>query len=889
MSTFDEMYDITTTIFTGTVSTPSVASTPTHGDFHRMPPPQGHPDFSWKAKRRKVTLFYGYVTFIITILFIIVLPCWNRVSNYIYYKFLQLSRWLRINPKVAVLHVNPMSAQMIIFWSIILSILSVCQSNWDIRFIAARLGRVPVYCLPTVLFLTLRPSPLSDVLYLQLLPIHKWLSRIVILQSLLHTLCYLYIMIEGGTLEKLNRFDNKNGVYAMIAFMVILITSLSYFRRAYYKFFFINHYICTWIVTITLYFHVRPGIPYLTALNCFILVYQIYYKFKISKISRVSIMKISDLMVVADMPNDAISAKYNLPGCHIRLIDYDENHSKFWNYLKMIFIPIQHPYTVASLPVDKSQKLIIRIGTYKLEDNHKYFITGAYLPHLSFIQKVSTANTNASNPFSMIHTPNVNNLNSLLVSTVVKKCLIVVGGSAISFALPILRVLNYNGAMVKIIWVIRDHEDLKVLDYFKNYLINDDCIDIFITGKYTSHEKESFKEALTELHKKKRELELQQETEILSGGYSYYNNNESDNSNNNSNSNSSDDDEHKSHHDEAVSLSSSNKSLDLKSNLDNDTETAPLIGSNLKKPSYGSSTLQPDFERLHRKSYIDFKNHNQKISTSYNDETIDIELHEADRYKKSMPLLRPNTVVTPSAGMGFSDHGNQFNIDNSSSIANINHSRFNTITNSIADTLSNNNSDINNNNSNLNNSSVRTNLARAISPDTGNKGVPTRHKARKSSSRTEIPSSITSPVNHKLMPGSASISASSALYDDLENYWVLKSSFSHIEFGRPKLGLHYYSWCIGSSCIGPLVNLQSGKSICYNIREDPSSAYNEQLNELYSNDTFMANRRARLEDRNGKPDESIWIIGAGPSGLVDNVRLWANDCGFSFHEESFIV
>jgi hypothetical protein len=31
------------------------------------------------------------------------------------------------------------------------------------------------------------------------------------------------------------------------------------------------------------------------------------------------------------------------------------------------------------------------------------------------------------------------------------------------------------------------------------------------------------------------------------------------------------------------------------------------------------------------------------------------------------------------------------------------------------------------------------------------------------------------------------------------------------------------------------------------------------------------------------------VIGAGPSGLVDNVRLWANDCGFSYHDESFIV
>ena len=885
MSSLEEMYDITTTVFTSTTSSVSTISTTSTTSRFQLLPQHPNSDSSWKTSRRKVTLFYGYLTFVITILFIIILPCWNRISNYLYYKFLQISRWLRLNPKVAVLHVNPMSAQMIIFWSVILSVLSLCQSNMDLRFIAARLGRVPVYCLPTVLFLTLRPSPLSDVLYLQLLPIHKWLSRIVILQSLLHTLSYIYLMSKNGSLGKLNRFDNQNGIYAMLAFMVILITSLPFFRRSYYKFFFINHYICTWVATITLYLHVRPGIPYLTTLNCFILIYQIYYKFKMTNITTVSIMKISDLMVVADFPNDALSAKHNLPGCHVRLIDFNESHSKLWNYLKMIIVPIQHPYTVASLAVDKSQKLIIRIGNYKLKDNHKYFITGAYLPHLSFIQKLSTANSSMSNPFSMIHNPSTNNMNSLLVSTKVKKCLIVVGGSAISFALPILRVLNYNGSMVKIIWVIRDHEDLKVLDYFKNYLINDDCIDIFITGSYTMHEKENFKEALSELHRKKQELELLQETEILSGGYSYYNNNE-DRSN-------SESDNQKSPIKDVVSLSSSNKSLDLKSNLDSDMETSPLIDNNSKKPSYGASTLHPEFDKFHRKSYIDFKNHNQKTSTSYNDETIDIELHEADRYNKTMPVLRRNTILTPSAGMGFSDHGNQFNIDSSNSLASLNHPRFNTITNTIASTLTANNkhsgNNSNSNSNNVNNSSIRANIAKVISPDSVTKGAPTKDKARESSLNTVIPSSFTSPVNHKILPGSASISTASALYDDLEDYWVLKSSYSHIEFGRPKLGLHYYSWCIGSSCIGPLVSLQSGQSICYNIREDPSSVYNDQLNELYSNDTFLANRKARFKERNGKPDDSIWIIGAGPSGLVDNVRLWANDCGFSFHEESFIV
>lgn len=878
---------------------------------HDVPTSQFTSD--WKIKRRQLTVFYGYLTFAITIIFIIILPWWNRVSNYLYYKVLQLSKNFKIHPKISVLKVNPMSTQMIIFWTIILSFLSLCQTNWDLRFIASRLGRVPVYCLPTVLFLTLRPSPLSDVLYLQLLPIHKWLSRLVVLQSLLHTIAYLYIMGKTNSFEKLNRFDNKNGIYAMFAFLIIFFTSLPFIRRHFYRIFFINHYICTWIVTITLYLHVRPGIPYLTLLNCLILIYQIYYKFKISKISVISTMKISDHMLVVDLPNNSISSQFNLPGCHIRLIDYNENHSKFWNILKNILVPIQHPYTLASLPVDKSQKLIVRISTYQLQDRNKYFITGSYLPHLNFIKGLSS-NSNSLNQnntsLSMIAAAstnnNPNNINSLLVETKVKKCLIVVGGSAISFALPILRVLHYNGAMVKIIWVIRDHEDLKALDYFQNYLINDDCIDIFITGKYTTAEKENFKEALNELHKRKMEQDLKQETEILSGGYSYYNTTKSseslesdtnkntniksnssknfnstliDSNNTRSNSNSTNSSGNNKY---ASSFLSSNKSLDsdidnnqtIDNVIDNQMETSPLNPDHSK--NYGSSIFNPQVENMHRKSYIDFKSHNQKISNSYNDETIDIELNDGGRYKQNLAMLRQNnhSKLTPSAGVGYSANNTQYNQE-----------------------------DISEEN-NVKNNLPSKDKKKSVSPiRTGNyisdivpksfhlesSAETSPNKARKLPLNTAIPSAFSSHLNNKLLSGTASISTSSALYDDLENYWVLKHSFSHIEFGRPKLGLQYYSWCIGSSCTGPLIDLKSGKSVCYNIREDPMSGFNDELNELYSNHTFLANRKARFTDRNGEPDETIWVIGAGPDGLVDNARLWANDCGFSFHEESFII
>jgi hypothetical protein len=847
-------------------------------------PAPPHQDISvphWKLKRKEITVFYGYITFTVCLLFILILPAWNRISNYLYYKFLQINRMLRMDLQKQLIRVNPMSAQMIIFWSIILSVLSIAQTNWDIRFIASRLGRVPVYCLPTVLFLTLRPSPLPDVLYLSLLPIHKWLSRLVVLQSLLHTIAYLYITYKNGTLNKLSRIDNINGAVAMCAFAIIVLTSLPQIRRKIYNLFFICHYVCTWVAAITLYFHVRPGIPYLTALNVLILVYQILHKFRMSRLSVITTVKISDNMIIANLPNNSLAYLNNMPGCHLRLIDYDDSHSMVWNYLRFIFVPIQHPYTLATLGVDHSQKLLIRVGKYKFKNNHKYLITGSYLPHLSFIHKIKRTNASFWNKFSFRNPPNEslfqnsslmsammkgNNNHSLLVNTQVKKCLIVVGGSAISFALPILRVLNYNGAMVKIIWVIRDHEDLKALDYFKKYLINDDCIDIFITGSYTRSEQANFKEALSELHQRKRELELQQETAILNGGYSYYNTKASDTEPDDSSIVSSSPDsanmKHEQHeaHVEPYEIDFNNVKF-----TDN-TETTPLNKQVFKVQSYGTSLTNehdhPLLKPKHRKSCIELRNHHN-ASSSYNTETIDIELKGSGAYDNRTSFAQLDTSQSPAAGVQYastnsrSNSTSHFPSNNDISIRKELAKNMKTVLSTL--------------NTGTTNSTIRP------------KQTERSPKAGKYIPPISDPNEYTGAANDTI--NSTITRVSSAVYDDLEDYWVLKNSFSQIEFGRPKLGIQYYSWCIGSSCIGPLVSLQSGQSICYNIREDPSSPFNE----LYTNDTFIANQNARFKERNGKPDDTTWVIGAGPSGLVDNVRLWANDCGFSYHEESFIV
>lgn len=692
------------------------------------------------------------------------------------------------------LRINPLTLQMVIFWSVILVTLSLVETNLNLRWIGARTGRVCVYCLPSVFFLTLRPSPLPDTLYLALLPIHKWMARLIVLQGFFHAGYYCIINYQLGSAWKIIRFDNLMGVIATFAFLIIIITSISSVRRAAFNVFYINHYICSWVLVITLHLHARPGIPMVTILNTCILSYQIYCRVRLSKLTWINSYKVSKNMTLVEIPNDAISQKSNLPGCHIRMVEYDAKAplKQLW---KNVIVPLQHPFTLASLPVDQTQKLIVRTGKFSLDSDRKYIITGSYLPFLKFLKQI---------PRSPIE--------SLSFNTNVEKCLLVAGGSAISFVLPIARTLNYNGAMVKILWVIRDHEDLKVLDYFKKTISSDDMIDIFITGNYTQTEKRDFMHVLNDLRASRRRQAFKQESEFFSGRYQ----------NEAAREGEAEDEEDVAEEEApaAMEIDFSNFDFGKSNNAASASESTPL-GDFQKGHNYGTTNtassspvkLATPFHYVapkKRKSYVDIRAHHNlgEFDEQNNKEEsmdIDVELDVSGRYDREVKhtvTLESTPLVKPKPSIGFSDSMGGY------------------------------------------------------SPFMN--------------------------VSGKLLPQPANISlTSSAMYDNLLDYWVIENTACKISFGRPKLGLEYYSWCIGSPCAGPVMDSATGQLLCYN--RDP------HLIELYSNGTFLANREARLRERGGSPDNKIWVIASGPEGLVGSSRIWANDCGFQFHEESFSV
>lgn len=450
----------------------------------------------YKDLRQDTTNKYGYLTTAVLLGFMILISVFNTLirQGYYYHNRFQLlkftnqilntfidenprNRWgnyrNRIINYIKTLYLrvyyHMSTIIQLTFWSIVLIALSLSELyHGDLIFLAKRLGRIAANSLPTILFLSLRPSPLPNTLYLALIPIHKWISRIIILQSFIHACLYSGFFNRNNTWEKAFKSENIYGWIAFSGFFIILITSLLQMRNRFYKLFYFLHYSCTWLIVICLQFHVRPvKLTKYTIANVLILLGQIIYRIKLTRTSGLFDIKVYDIspnLELVELPKHLISKPALNPGAHIRLTNY--HPSPLMRMAKQI-IPNYHPYTLVSLPNDFTQKLIRRKGNFKFINNSKYLITGSYDPNLLFIQ-------NDQNKFQ---------ISKLKINT--KRILIVIGGSAISFAIPIVRVMNYHGIPIKVVWVIKDFKDIAILKSFDGYIHGDD-FEIFVTGLESS-------------------------------------------------------------------------------------------------------------------------------------------------------------------------------------------------------------------------------------------------------------------------------------------------------------------------------------------------------------------------------------------------------------------
>ncbi|GMM33425.1 putative ferric-chelate reductase [Saccharomycopsis crataegensis] len=456
----------------------------------------------YKRLRIAITRKYGWISFFSSTFILLCMAIVNYVYKTHYYAISKrLKKFYHSHSPVYGFIVNSRISQIVAFWSVYSLLILTPELNYDLMFLTKRLGRLAVTLMPLLLFLTIRPSPMPKNLYLSLLPVHKWVSRIVVCQSLLHSIFYTASYFHKQTLSKIWKKRQILGWIPMAAFLMIAITSLSPIRRKYFKFFYINHYLLTWVSVICLFFHSKPPANLATFLNVAVLIYQIYLRFTNTSLVKLQIIPLSPNLKVIEIakssiPEGRFEFKHSIMPCsHLRMQKRYTNPLINWWY--RFISPLAHPYTIASLPSDNSIVLVVRNTKFDLNNIDEYYITGTYDPDLEFVEFTEKRDDFISRPVNSHHSFSrwfkdspikkslLKNSNIVTLTSYYKvsasRMLMIIGGSGISVALPLLRILSIQGIPSKIIWVIKDIQDLRLFKHFKNIDVN--AIEIYLTSK----------------------------------------------------------------------------------------------------------------------------------------------------------------------------------------------------------------------------------------------------------------------------------------------------------------------------------------------------------------------------------------------------------------------
>lgn len=327
-----------------------------------------------------------------------------------------------------------------IFWVLAVGVASVW--NVDMRTLlfvfAKRIGRISYALLPLDIFLATRP--IIGLHYLELLDLHKWMSRLIILCAIIHSVVYLVLWTIEGALYKALKLLNFWGVISAVLLVVLLVISVKYFRRKFYNSFYIIHNIAFLAFTFLIYFHARPGVLYLSISSVALLANQFFQKlFRTLDVANIEILTEEDSDLVF------VSIKHSKlkpwpPASHIR-ISAPRMHFSYW------FLP-SHPYTIASLYEEQgSMDLIMKKTKFQLKPQTSYSLIG---PYSSFPDKFIDPNISYT---------------------------IICGGSGISFGLPMFRVISRMTKPPKFIWCVRQIEDVHVL----HRIGYNDTMDIYVT------------------------------------------------------------------------------------------------------------------------------------------------------------------------------------------------------------------------------------------------------------------------------------------------------------------------------------------------------------------------------------------------------------------------
>ncbi|KAG7863098.1 hypothetical protein KL939_000417 [Ogataea angusta] len=320
-----------------------------------------------------------------------------------------------------------------------------------------RFGRLAYALTPLDLFLALRPSPLSIDNYLDTLRLHKWVSRVILVFGICHSVGFLLRWLVLGTFSKTWRLLNFYGFVMFVLFDVLLGVNWQRIRSINYTYFIAFHNLVMYTYLILTQLHARPGVTLLFVLNVALVLYQHGYRLFTTK--SVTVDKISEksgsALQVVKLPRALLPAQF-LPGCHLRITPYAVYNPCFW------LLP-SHPYTVASIQEERSQyvSLVVKKNRFALEPYRQYSLQPFFKSSLSlnFFQTAESVT-------------------------------IVSGGSGISLGLPLFnyfkRKIQHEKKDIKLlcVWLTPNVGDLFILEQLEAA-----GLEVYVTR--SSHEEEA--------------------------------------------------------------------------------------------------------------------------------------------------------------------------------------------------------------------------------------------------------------------------------------------------------------------------------------------------------------------------------------------------------------
>ncbi|PNS18205.1 Ferric reductase transmembrane component 1 [Sphaceloma murrayae] len=206
--------------------------------------------------------------------------------------------------------------------------------------------------IPTILF-ALRNNPLIPLLrvsYDTFNLFHRWCARMVLLQSVLHTVAFAVNAVSAGGIEAFNTAlvhstSYRWGMVATCVFAGMVFLAMSPLRHAFYETFISMHRALALVALIGVYIHIEkaklPQLPYLRAVFGFwiaewvVRIYRIIYH-------NISVRRGTTRVTVEALPAEACRVTFQLarpwrfvPGAHVHV------------YLPSISGLSSHPFSVA--------------------------------------------------------------------------------------------------------------------------------------------------------------------------------------------------------------------------------------------------------------------------------------------------------------------------------------------------------------------------------------------------------------------------------------------------------------------------------------------------------------------------------------------------------------